>query len=182
MGPLALFLMAGGQTFEAFSKHRQLKKQEKSLKQQAMEIEAEKRFTQKMSGEKQLDVARRRDIDIGASELSTAGAGLRLGGSASRRREAIHETYGRRLGLIRFETGEQMRRLSFQAAMLRKRAKSAGKAAQWSLLTGLLGAGSSAVSGASKMGMFSKPPPGVNYQKITPTMLGDIDEWLQMGF
>lgn len=179
MEPISLFLMAAGSTFEAIQNYRRLKKEKKDIKRQIAELESQKNYELRMSGERQLELVRGRERDIGENIAGTVKAGLRLGGSAARRREAIYSDYERAGELTRLETSEQVRRMSIQQYLLQKRAKSAGKAAKWSLLTGLLGGTAQAGMGAYKAGLFSNKPQGVNYQKLTPTLLGDIEDWWQ---
>ena len=123
MEPVSLFLMAGGKTFGAIQNYRRLKKQKKSLSAQAAESLEQANYELRMGAERQVEFARQEDFDIGRSMAGTAGAGLRLGGSAAKRREAISTHYARAGEITRMETGERVRRLAIQAYILRKRAK-----------------------------------------------------------
>ena len=154
MEPVSLFLMAGGKTFEAIQNYRRLKKQKKSLKAQAAESLEQANYELRMGAERQVEFARQEDVDIGRSMAGTAGAGLRLGGSAAKRREAISTHYARAGEITRMETGERVRRLAIQAYVLRKRAKEAGRAAKWAKFTAILGGTATAAIGAHQLGMF----------------------------
>ena len=156
MDGLGLFLMAGGLTFQGFQKYRQLKNQKKDLKAQAAELDMQAKYVARMSMRSQRDFLEQEDIVLDQQKASTAKAGLRVGsGSAAKRREAISEKYEWQRETTRIQSSEKIRELNARAAMLRKMAKRAGKAAKWGLLSSLLGAGFTAGMGAYQAGMFS---------------------------
>ncbi len=155
MGALSLFMMAGGQTMQGIQKYRQLKKQKSSLKAQAAELDLQAKYTERMALRGQRELLEQEDITLGTQKARTAKAGLRVGGgSASARRKALSEKYGRARETIEMQASEEIRRLNYQAAILRKRAKEAKKASKWSKLTSLLAGGVALGIGLYGLGFF----------------------------
>jgi hypothetical protein len=98
--------------------------------------------------------AQRQDFDasqeLGALIAQQSASGL-SGGSYALQRKTLRELAARDRGTIIFEGDAEARRLQQQAADQRTRASSARSASRFAGISGVLGVGSSLISGATKI-------------------------------
>jgi hypothetical protein len=158
-----LLLIAGGAATVAqgAQSYKAGKEEKKFLYEQAAEIEQQRRFSEREATEEQLALARESDLAVGQAKAQTAKAGVRQGGSATRRRTAIALKYGREIGRVGRFSVERSRQSRFQQRVLTKRGRAAQRAGKWKLYTSLLTGGARVGAGLYKSGVFSNDNGGM---------------------